>query len=106
MLTTAGVTLAPPPRSSDRVHIAEQTLRDLHRPELTRQTHGPLSSGVGGHRRPPPSPAYLALVAYATTARLPHASRSYAWTIVVVPRRTVETKGLEPSIPALQRSGP
>jgi hypothetical protein len=26
----------------------------------------------------------LALVAYATTARLPHASRNYAWTIVVV----------------------
>jgi hypothetical protein len=32
MLTTAGVTLAPPPGSPDRVHIAEKTLRDLHRP--------------------------------------------------------------------------
>jgi hypothetical protein len=31
MLTTGGVTLAPPPGSSDRVHIAEQTLRNLHR---------------------------------------------------------------------------
>jgi hypothetical protein len=32
MLTTAGVTLALPPGSSDRVHIAEQTLRNLHHP--------------------------------------------------------------------------
>jgi hypothetical protein len=31
MLTTIGVTLAPPPASSDRVHIAEQALRALHR---------------------------------------------------------------------------
>jgi len=32
MLTTAGMTLAPPPGSSNRGHIAERTLRDLHRP--------------------------------------------------------------------------
>jgi hypothetical protein len=32
MLTNAGVTLAPPPGSSNRVHIAKQTLRELHCP--------------------------------------------------------------------------
>ncbi|MGH3718303.1 MAG: DUF5710 domain-containing protein [Pseudonocardiaceae bacterium] len=32
MLTTAGVTLAPPPAPSDRVHAAERTLRGLRRP--------------------------------------------------------------------------
>jgi hypothetical protein len=32
MLTTANVTLAPPPGSTDRVRIAEQTLLNLHHP--------------------------------------------------------------------------
>jgi hypothetical protein len=31
MLTTAGVTLTPPSASADRVHIAVQTLRNVHR---------------------------------------------------------------------------